>query len=124
MLESFPVALLAGMILGCLAGMGVGGGSLMILWLTVIVGMDAQIARMINLLFFLPTAIFSTFLRWKSGTLPFRKVFPAMICGSAAAILLSLVSRKVDAAHLQKLLGLLLVVTGIRELFYRPRKAK
>ena len=36
MLESLPVTLIIGTLLGFLSGLGVGGGSLLILWLTVI----------------------------------------------------------------------------------------
>ena len=54
MLNSFPVALLVGTILGFLAGLGVGGGSLLILWLTVVCNTPYAAARIVNLLFFLP----------------------------------------------------------------------
>ena len=36
MLESLPVALIVGTLLGFLTGLGVGGGSLLILWLTLV----------------------------------------------------------------------------------------
>ena len=57
MLESLPVTLLVATILGFLTGLGVGGGSLLILWLTIVLGMDQATARGINLLFFLPAAV-------------------------------------------------------------------
>ena len=60
MLESFPAALLAGAIFGFLTGLGVGGGSLLILWLTLVLGMDPQTARGINLMFFLPASILAS----------------------------------------------------------------
>ena len=57
MLESLPVILVIGTVLGFLAGIGVGGGSLLVLWLTLVLGMEHPQARLINLLFFLPSAI-------------------------------------------------------------------
>lgn len=54
MLSSFPVSLLAGVVLGFLSGLGTGGGSLLLLWLTMVVGMPQQDARMVNLLFTCP----------------------------------------------------------------------
>ena len=56
MLESLPVMLLVGIVLGVLSGLGIGGGSLLILWLTFVLGMDHETARGINLLFFVPSA--------------------------------------------------------------------
>lgn len=123
MLESLPVILIIGTALGFLAGLGVGGGSLLIIYLTLVLGMDHPQARLINLLFFLPSAIIACFFRWKQGKLDFKKVLPAIIAGCIAAGVCSFVSGTMDIALLKKLFGGLLILTGIRELMYRPKKA-
>lgn len=124
MLESIPVTIAVGILLGGLAGMGVGGGSLLILWLTVVTGMEHTAARTVNLLFFLPSALISSLFRWKQGTLQYRRVLPAVLTGIAAAALFSFLSYHIQVQNLKKLFGILLLITGLRELFYRPRKAK
>lgn len=111
-------------ILGFLAGIGIGGGSLLILWLTAILGMPYPQARILNLLFFLPAAFISCFFRKKQGDLPLKKILPAVITGAIAAAALSMVGWYLDTALLQKFFGGLLLATGVKELFYRPRKAK
>lgn len=122
MLESFPVVILVSTALGFLAGIGVGGGSLLIMWLTLVVGMEHPQARIINLLFFLPSAIVSSVFRWKQGKLEIKKVLPAIVAGCIAAGIFSWLSSYMDIAMLKKLFGILLLITGVRELFYRPRK--
>jgi len=124
MLGSFPVALLAGVVLGYLAGLGVGGGSLLILWLTLVLGVPSQTARMINLMFFITAAGAVSVFRWKQGTLQFRKILPAILAGSIAAGVFSFIRMYLDAGLLQKLFGVLLLFTGVRELLYRPRNCK
>ena len=124
MLESLPVILIIGTALGFLAGLGVGGGSLLIIYLTLVLGMDHPQARLINLLFFLPSAIIACFFRWKQGKLDFKKVLPAIIAGCIAAGVCSFVSSTMDIALLKKLFGGLLILTGIRELMYKPRKQR
>lgn len=124
MLESLPVVLIIGTSLGFLAGIGVGGGSLLILWLTLVLGMDHPQARIINLLFFLPSAIVASFFRWKQGKLEIKKVLPAIIVGCIAAGVCSFLSSSMDIALLQKLFGGLLILTGIRELLYKPKTQK
>lgn len=114
--------LAVGTVLGFLTGLGVGGGSLLILWLTILAGVDQSIARGINLLFFLPSALIACCFRWKQGTLQLRKVLPAIFAGCAAAGLFSWFGRIIDAAVLKKLFGVLLLFTGLRELLYRPKK--
>lgn len=121
MLDSFPVALLVGILLGFLSGLGIGGGSLLILWLTLVLHMDQATARGINLLFFLPAAAIACCFRWKQGTVDFRKVLPAMLSGSAAAALGAWLSTGLDLMLLKKLFGGLLILTGLREILYKPR---
>lgn len=111
-------------ILGMLAGMGVGGGSLLLLWLTQIATMSMEQARLINLLFYLPTAVICTLLRKKQHTLQIKPILPAMIAGCSAAFLFSIISSGWNLILMKKLLGILLIGIGIRELIYRPRNAK
>lgn len=122
MLESFPIALVVGCVLGFLAGLGVGGGSLLILWLTLVLGMDHGIARTINLLFFLPSAVIASLFRWKQGALDLKKILPAILGGCISAMVFAWLSRRMDVTVIKKLFGGLLVVTGIKELFYKQRK--
>ena len=117
---AFPVAVL----LGFLAGLGVGGGSLLVLWLTMAVGMEYADARTINLLFFLPCALTATLFNRKQGRVKFQKIWPAVICGCVIAALAAAVSTRLDTGLIKKFFGGLLLFTGLRELFYRPRKAK
>ena len=117
---TLPVAVL----LGFLAGLGVGGGSLLVLWLTTVVGMAYGDARTINLLFFLPCALISTLFRCKQGAVPFRKILPAILGGCISAALFAWIGTRLDTTVIKKLFGGLLLFTGLRELFYRPRNAK
>lgn len=122
MLEAFPIVMIVGTALGFLAGLGVGGGSLLILWLTLVLGMEHPQARVVNLLFFLPSAVIASFFRWKQGKLDFKKLLPAVIAGCAAAAACSYFSAKLDIELLKKLFGGLLLITGVRELLYKPKK--
>ena len=113
-----------GIVLGTLAGLGVGGGTLLILWLTLIANMGSVTARAINLMFFLVAAGSVSLLRWQKGTLNIKEILPAVIAGCTAAALCSWVSTQIDQGMLRKFFGILLLLTGLRELFYRPQKAK
>ena len=111
-------------ILGFLTGIGIGGGSLLILWLTLFLQQPQNIARAINLLFFLPSALIACLFRIKQGKLHLRKIFPAILGGAIGAVAFSLIGLRLDTEVLRIPFGFLLLVTGIRELFYRPRNAK
>ena len=124
MVNSFIFSALIGTVLGILAGLGVGGGSLLMLWLTAVISMDYAQARTINLLFFLPCALIATFFRWRQGAIKIKEVLPAIIAGCVCAIGGTVLSGMIHLELLKKLFGGLLILSGIREIFYRPRKAR
>lgn len=124
MLDSFLVSILVGTVLGFLTGLGTGGGSLLVLWLTLVLHMDPAQARTINLLFFLPSALIATVLNWRRGGVPFRKLALPVLSGCVFAAGFALFAKNIDTEPLQKLFGVLLIYVGIRELCYRPRKPK
>lgn len=121
MLTTFPVLLAVGTVLGFLAGIGVGGGSLLILWLTLVMQLPYEQASFLNLLFFLPSAIIASIFRWKQGNLPLRQVLPGIIAGCIAAGFGGWIGRYFDTALLKKGFGILLLFTGLRELLYKSK---
>ena len=124
MLESFPVLLTVGTILGFLSGLGIGGGSLLIIWLTVVLNTDPLTARSINLLFFIPSALIACYFRIRQGDLDLKPLFPAIIAGCISAAVFSWISTIVNTDILRKLFGIILLAAGIREVLYRERKAR
>lgn len=121
MLESFPVAIVMSSLLGTLAALGVGGGSLLMLWLTLALSIPYSQARLINLMFFLPCALISSVFRRKQGSLDLKKLVPAIITGCAAAILFSWLGETIEIKLIKKAFGILLLFTGLRELLYKPK---
>lgn len=124
MLNSLPAIILIGTILGFLAGLGIGGGSLLILWLTLVADVDPGTARLTNLMFFLTAAGSVSVIRFKRGNIAIKEILPAIIAGSIMAALFSFFRNVIDQDMAKKLFGGLLIITGIKEIFYRPRKDK
>ena len=120
----FAISAVVGALLGFLAGLGVGGGSLLMLWLTLVLGMSHEIARGINLLFFIPTAAISCLFRKQQGTLQLKQLLPAILAAMAAAAAGNMIASFVTLTLIKKAFGILLIFAGLRELFYRPRKAR
>ena len=99
-------------VLGFLSGLGVGGGSLLMLWLTGPLGWPQAQARALNLLFFLPGASLATFLRRKR--IPWKQLLPGIAAGCLFA--------RLSQVWLRRAFGILLIFTGIRELRYKVRE--
>ena len=113
-----------GTLLAFLAGLGVGGGSLLMLWLTLVLNISHETAASINLLFFIPSATVTTLFRKRQGTIHTKQLLPAIIASAISAIIGNYFKIYMHLSVLKKAFGVMLVITGIRELIYRPRKAK
>ena len=124
MLTSIPMILIISTVLGFLAGLGIGGGSLLVLWLSFVMGLDPVTIRGINLLFFLPSAIIAICFRWKQGSIKWKKILPAIIAGCVSAFLFSWLGGYFEANILKKFFGIVLILTGVKEVCYRPRKLR
>ena len=116
------MTLILGTCLGFLSGLGIGGGSLLILWLTMVLGMEPETARSINLLFFLPAAAVSCYFRRKQGLLNLKKVIPAIAAGCIGAVLGTWLGGYLNTQLIKKGFGILLLATGFREILWKPAK--
>lgn len=115
---------LAGLICGVFSGLGIGGGTLLMVYLTAVAGAEQTLAQGINLLYFLPTAACALFLHAKNRLLRLKTILPAVIVGSVCAMGAALLATTIDTGFLRRLFGGFLLLVGIKELFYRDRKDK
>lgn len=122
MLSSFPAAVVVGTLLGFLSGLGVGGGSLLVVWLTAVLAMDPRQAQGINLLFFLPAAVCACGFHIRNKRLPWSLVLPAAGAGCLTAALGAYLAGRMDTELLRRLFGGLLILTGLSELFRKAKK--
>lgn len=107
---------LAGLLCGILSGCGIGGGSLLLLWLTAAAGIARESASAINLLYFLPTAGASLLLHQKHRLLRWRIVLPAALAGCACAVPAAMLTGNLATGYLKKLMGVFWLLIGLREL--------
>ncbi len=116
------VAFLIGAALGFLSGLGIGGGSLLLLWLTIVADVPQAEARVMNLMFFLPCAFVATIFRWKQSRPDWAITLPAILTGLSGAVIGNFLGPTLDTELLKKAFGVLFIVCGLRELLYRPLK--
>ena len=120
----FLLTVLLSLALGILSGLGVGGGSLLIIWLTLVCKIDYPTAKYMNLLFFLPPALIATILHFFQKKLRIKQIVPAIIAGCAASAALTLLSGDWDTGILRRLFGVLLLLTALRELRQKKKQGK
>ena len=101
---------------GILSGWGVGGGTLLLLVLTLFLGVEHRTAQAVNMLFFLPAAVTSLFFHRKNGRIDGRVWVRTALPGAVAALTAALAALTVDVTLLRKPFGLFLLWTGLTAL--------
>ena len=121
---NFLIAVLAGLVCGVLSGFGIGGGSLLMVWMTAVLAMEQKAAQGINLLYFLPTAVCALIFHAQHRQICWKAVVPAALAGCAAAVPGALLAASLDMELLRKLFGGFLIAVGLVEIFCKGLKKK
>lgn len=116
----------AGFGAGILSAWGVGGGTLLLLVMTLILGVPQQQAAAVNLLYFLPTAAMGVIAHKRNGLLETEALKSAIPWGAAAAVGGALLATAVDTDALRRPFGvyLLLATAGSLRQLWRERRRK
>lgn len=110
-------ALLAGGVTGILSGFGIGGGTLLLIYMTALGGVEQHLAQGINLLYFLPTAATALPAHLKNGYVDKGAARPAILSGLVGTAAAAWAATALDVAILRRFFGAYLLYIGLRELF-------
>lgn len=116
------IEILVGFFSGIVASMGLGGGFILIIYLTVIANTEQAAAQGINILFFLPIAVISIIMHAKNKLIEWKIVLKFALTGLVGVVIGTFIGRSLDSAILSKLFAALLVFVGLRELFHKSKK--
>ena len=110
------LTMIAAFLTGLLASLGVGGGMVLIIWLTAVMGMSQLEAQGINLLFFLPIALLSVMIHRKNGLISFKELVPSVLTGILGAAAGSFAAKLMGSVLLGKIFAVFILVIGVKEL--------
>lgn len=123
-MSGFLPAFLAGAVTGVLSGFGVGGGSLLLIYMTSFAGLEQNLAQGVNLLYFLPTAATALPSHFKNGYVDKKAALPAILAGLVGTGIAAWAATAMDTGLLRKCFGVFLLYIGLRELFRKTPKAE
>ena len=113
--------LAAGLFSGILSSWGIGGGTLLLLVMTLFLDVEPRMAQSINLLYFLPTAAAGLLYHRKHDLLDKTAFRSAAIWGIAAAIAGAVLSTVMDASLLRRPFGVYLIIMGLTTLLSKQK---
>lgn len=115
------LGVLVGAVTGVLTGAGIGGGTILMLYLTLFIGMPQLQAQGTNLLYFLAASPPSLYFHIKNGLVEKRGGLLAAACGAVTCLLGSYVAGVIDPGWLKKGFGAILLLIGIKEVFAKKQ---
>ena len=113
------IPLLAAAVCGFFSGLGIGGGSLLMVYLTAFAAVEQRTAQAINLLLFLPSAALALLFHSKNRFVDWHSAVWAILGGAAFAALGAYLSSLVETALLRRLFGGFLLAAAASELLYK-----
>ena len=113
---------LCGLGASILSAWGVGGGTLLLLVMTLFLDVDQRTAQGINLLFFLPTALSALLCHARSGYLDKPTLKTAIPWAVAAALIGAWIATNLDVEVLRRPFGVYLLFSGLSLLWPEGKK--
>ena len=106
-----------GFISGNITSLGMGGGTVLILLLSLIMGVEQHIAQATNLIFFVPTSISSIIINLKNKNVDLNTAIMVSIFGIVGAIIGVNISQNINSIYLKKVFALFILFIAIYELY-------
>lgn len=119
--------ILIGILGGILGGMGMGGGTLLIPLLTILLGLKQNVAQGINLLAFLPMSVVALILHFKNKMVDVKNSFWIILTGIISAVGGAMFASVVDVKNLKIYFAIFLICLGIFQfasIFFAPPSAE
>lgn len=117
------IPFLCGLGASVISAWGVGGGTLLLLVMTLFLGVDQRTAQGVNLLFFLPTAASALICHARGGYLDKPTLKAAVPAAVIAALIGAWISNAVDVEVLRKPFGVYLLLSGISLVWPKKKQA-
>ncbi len=116
------ITFLAGFLSGMFGAMGLGGGGVLLIYLTLFAGMEQLQAQGVNLLFFIPIGTVATIIYAIRKQIKWKTVLIFACLGIAGSAGGTYISSLLGGTLLSKLFGGALILTGIWQLFSRQKE--
>ena len=122
--------ILFGILAGIVTSLGMGGGVILILLLSLFSNLNQHMMQGVNLLFFIPTSVVANFMNVKNKNIDYKICKTIAITGIIGAAIGSDLSFKISNENLKKYFGIFLCFIAIFEIysFFKkyilPRKRK
>ena len=110
-------ALLAGLLSGIIGAMGLGGGAVLIIYLSVFTETEQLVSQGINLMFFIPIGLIAVIIYAFKKQIKWKTTLTVAAWGLLGAVIGLMLTDLLGGDLTAKLFGGLLILIGLKEIF-------
>ena len=111
-------ALIAGFLSGIIGAMGLGGGAVLIIYLSIFTSTEQLTAQGINLLFFIPIGTLAVIIYSIRKQINWKTIMPLAFGGIIGSVSGIFIAKILGGNMTAKLFGTFLILLGLKELFF------
>lgn len=118
------VDIIAAVISAIISSMGLGGGGVLIMYLTLFKDTPQLTAQGKNLFFFIPCSVVSLFVYYKNGLIKFKKILPMILGGIIGVLAGNFILKEIPERLLRIIFAVFLIISGISTVFSKKETQK
>jgi len=114
---NWVLATVVGAASGILASMGMGGGFVLLVYLSLFASIEQKTAQGVNLLFFIPIIVISVVIHMKNKLIDVKTALMCGAIGAATVFAGFWVATALDNAWLRRTFAVFIIIAGLKDLF-------
>ena len=120
------LSIIFGLISGIVTGLGMGGGTVLILLLSLFMGVEQHIAQATNLVFFVHTALAAIVMNLRQKNVDIKLAINISFFGIIGAIIGAIISNNINSENLRKYFAIFILIIALHEVYelYKEYKNK
>lgn len=118
------LAVIFGTISGIVTGLGMGGGTILILLLSLFMNLEQHVAQATNLVFFIPTSIAAILTNLKQKNIDLKLAMKISLFGIIGAIIGAIISNNMSSEKLKKYFAIFILIIALHEIYQLYKEYK
>lgn len=106
-----------GIVAGIVTGLGMGGGTILILLLSLFMNLEQHIAQATNLVFFVPTALSAIIINVKQKNIDYKLAITVIVFGIIGAVIGAIISESISSNNLRKYFAIFILLIAFYEIY-------
>ena len=106
-----------GIVAGIVTGLGMGGGTILILLLSLFMNLEQHIAQATNLVFFVPTALSAIIINAKQKNIDYKLAMTVIVFGIIGAVIGAIISESISSNNLRKYFAIFILLIAFYEIY-------